>query len=27
VVTGLSGQTIAEREVEVQPARPRQARR
>ncbi|HEU4578036.1 MAG TPA: DEAD/DEAH box helicase [Polyangiaceae bacterium] len=27
VVTGLSGQTIAQREVEAQPARPRQARR
>jgi len=27
VVSGLSGQTIAERAVEAQPARPRQARR
>jgi ATP-dependent RNA helicase DeaD len=27
VVSGLSGQTIAQREVEAQPARPRQARR
>jgi len=27
VVTGLSGQTIAQRAVEAQPARPRQARR